>query len=330
MSLPDLIYRPRRLRRNATLRRMVRETRLSPADLIYPLFVDETLEERRPVGSMPGVWRLPVSEVAETAREVQALGIPAIILFGIPAHKDAIGSEAWNPEGIVQRAIREAKQAAPELCVIADSCFCEYTEHGHCGVLHGQDVDNDATLENLQKEVVSYAEAGIDIIAPSGMMDGMVAAIRAGLDEAGFDQVPIMSYAVKYASAYFGPFRDAADSAPAFGDRASYQMDPGNRREAMREAMLDVEEGADMLMVKPALAYMDIIREVKDATDLPLAAYNVSGEYAMIKAAAEKGWIDEKRVVLETMRGFKRAGADLILTYHALDVARWLNDNPNS
>jgi porphobilinogen synthase len=330
MSLPDLIYRPRRLRRNATLRRMVRETRLSPADLIYPLFVDETLEERRPVGSMPGVWRLPVSEVAETAREVHALGIPAIILFGIPAHKDAIGSEAWNPEGIVQRAIREAKQAVPELCVIADSCFCEYTEHGHCGVLHGQDVDNDATLENLQKEVVSYAEAGIDIIAPSGMMDGMVAAIRAGLDEAGFDQVPIMSYAVKYASAYFGPFRDAADSAPAFGDRASYQMDPGNRREALREAMLDVEEGADMLMVKPALAYMDIIREVKDATDLPLAAYNVSGEYAMIKAAAEKGWIDEKRVVLETMRGFKRAGADLILTYHALDVARWLNDNPSS
>jgi porphobilinogen synthase len=329
MSLPELIYRPRRLRRNATLRRMVRETALSPADLIYPLFVDETLEERRPVGSMPGVWRIPVSEVAAAAREVHDLGIPAIILFGIPAHKDAIGSEAWNAEGIVQRAIREAKQAVPELCVIADSCFCEYTEHGHCGVLHGHDVDNDATLENLQKEVVSYAEAGIDIIAPSGMMDGMVAAIRAGLDGAGFDQVPIMSYAVKYASAYFGPFRDAADSAPSFGDRASYQMDPGNRREAMREAMLDVDEGADMLMVKPALAYMDIIREVKDATDLPLAAYNVSGEYAMIKAAAEKGWIDEQRVVLETMRGFKRAGADLILTYHALDVARWLHDNPN-
>ena len=329
MSLPDLIYRPRRLRRNATLRRMVSETLLSPANLIYPLFVDETLDERRPVGSMPGVWRLPVSEVAEAAKETHALGIPAIILFGIPAHKDAIGSEAWNPEGIVQRAIREAKQAVPELCVIADSCFCEYTEHGHCGVLHGQEVDNDATLENLQKEAVSYAEAGIDIIAPSGMMDGMVAAIRAGLDGAGFEQIPIMSYAVKYASAYFGPFRDAADSAPAFGDRASYQMDPGNRREAVREAMLDVEEGADMLMVKPALAYMDIIREIRDVTDLPLAAYNVSGEYAMIKAAAEKGWIDEQRVVLETMRGFKRAGADLILTYHALDVARWLNDNPN-
>ncbi len=330
MSLPDLIYRPRRLRRNPTLRRMVRETQLSPADLIYPLFVDETLNERRPVGSMPGVWRLPVSEVAEAAREAYALGIPGIILFGIPAHKDAIGSEAWNPEGIVQRAIREAKQAVPELCVIADSCFCEYTEHGHCGVLHGHDVDNDATLENLQREAVSYAEAGIDIIAPSGMMDGMVAAIREGLDEAGFDQVPVMSYAVKYASAYFGPFRDAADSTPSFGDRASYQMDPGNRREAMREAMLDVDEGADMLMVKPALAYMDIIREVRDATDLPLAVYNVSGEYAMIKAAAEKGWIDEKRVVLETMMGFKRAGADMILTYHALDVARWLNDNPYS
>jgi len=330
MSLPDLIYRPRRLRRNPTLRRMVRETQLSPADLIYPLFVDETLDERRPVGSMPGVWRLPVSEVAEAAREAYALGIPGIILFGIPTHKDAIGSEAWNPEGIVQRAIREAKQAVPELCVIADSCFCEYTEHGHCGVLHGHDVDNDATLENLQREAVSYAEAGIDIVAPSGMMDGMVAAIREGLDEAGFDQIPVMSYAVKYASAYFGPFRDAADSTPAFGDRASYQMDPGNRREAMREAMLDVDEGADMLMVKPALAYMDIIREVRDATDLPLAVYNVSGEYAMIKAAAEKGWIDEKRVVLETMTGFKRAGADVILTYHALDVARWLNDNPYS
>ena len=309
---------------------MVRETSLSPADLIYPLFVDETLDERRPVGSMPGVWRLPVSEVAEVAKEVHALGIPGIILFGIPAHKDAIGSEAWNPEGIVQRAIREAKQAVPELCVIADSCFCEYTEHGHCGVLHGHDVDNDATLENLQREAVSYAEAGIDIVAPSGMMDGMVAAIREGLDEAGFDQVPVMSYAVKYASAYFGPFRDAADSTPAFGDRASYQMDPGNRREAMREAMLDVEEGADMLMVKPALAYMDIIREVRDTTDLPLAVYNVSGEYAMIKAAAERGWIDERRVVLETMTGFKRAGADMILTYHALDVARWLNDNPYS
>jgi porphobilinogen synthase len=330
MSLPDLIYRPRRLRRNPTLRRMVRETQLSPADLIYPLFVDETLDERRPVGSMPGVWRLPVHEVAEAAKEAYALGIPGIILFGIPAHKDAVGSEAWNAEGIVQRAIREAKQTVPELCVIADSCFCEYTEHGHCGVLHGHDVDNDATLENLQREAVSYAEAGIDIVAPSGMMDGMVAAIREGLDEAGFDQVPVMSYAVKYASAYFGPFRDAADSTPAFGDRASYQMDPGNRREAMREAMLDIEEGADMLMVKPALAYMDIIREVRDSTDLPLAVYNVSGEYAMIKAAAERGWIDEKRVVLETMTGFKRAGADLILTYHALDVARWLNDNPYS
>ena len=330
MSLPDLIYRPRRLRRNPTLRRMVRETRLSPADLIYPLFVDETLDERRPVGSMPGVDRLPLKDVAEAARQAYALGIPGIILFGIPAHKDDIGSEAWNPEGIVQRAIREAKEAVPELCVIADSCFCEYTDHGHCGVLHGHDVDNDATLENLQRETVSYAEAGVDIIAPSGMMDGMVAAIREGLDEAGFDQIPVMSYAVKYASGYFGPFRDAADSTPAFGDRASYQMDPGNRREAMREAMLDVEEGADMLMVKPALAYMDIIREVKDATDLPLAVYNVSGEYAMIKAAAEKGWIDEKRVVLETMTGFKRAGADMILTYHALDVARWLNDNPHS
>jgi porphobilinogen synthase len=257
-------------------------------------------------------------------REAATLGISGVILFGIPAEKDAVGTAGWDSNGIVQQAIRAAKAANPETCVIADTCFCEYTDHGHCGVLHGDQVDNDATLANLQKEAVSYAEAGVDIVAPSGMMDGMIAAIRAGLDGADFKDVPIMSYAVKYASGYFGPFRDAADSAPSFGDRASYQMDPANRREAIREALLDVEEGADMLMVKPALAYMDIIREVREATNLPLAVYNVSGEYAMVKAAAEKGWIDEKRVVLETMFGFKRAGADLILTYHALDVARWL------
>ncbi|MCK5308677.1 MAG: porphobilinogen synthase [Zetaproteobacteria bacterium] len=327
MSLPDLIHRPRRLRKNPAIRSLVRETSISPSDFIYPVFVDETITEAVPVKSMPGVSRIPLSDVGKVTRECASLGIPGIILFGIPAEKDATGSGAWDADGIVQRAIREAKNSSPESYVIADTCFCEYTDHGHCGVLDGDEVDNDATLANLQKEAVSYAEAGIDMVAPSGMMDGMIAAIRAGLDSAGFKDLPIMSYAVKYASAYFGPFRDAADSTPSFGDRASYQMDPANSREALREAMLDIEEGADILMVKPGLAYMDIIRSVKDATDLPMAVYNVSGEYAMVKAAAEKGWIDEKRVVLETMLSFKRAGADLILSYHALDAARWLNDN---
>jgi porphobilinogen synthase len=327
MSLPDLIHRPRRLRKNPAIRSLVRETSISPSDFIYPLFVDETITEAVAVKSMPGVSRIPLSDVGKVTRECAALGIPGIILFGIPAEKDATGSGGWDANGIVQRAIREAKNSSPESYVIADTCFCEYTDHGHCGVLDGDEVDNDATLANLQKEAISYAEAGVDMIAPSGMMDGMIAAIRAGLDSAGFKDIPIMSYAVKYASAYFGPFRDAADSSPSFGDRASYQMDPANSREALREAMLDIEEGADILMVKPGLAYMDIIRSVKDITDLPVAVYNVSGEYAMVKAAAEKGWIDEKRLVLETMLSFKRAGADLILSYHALDVARWLNDD---
>ena len=326
MTLPDLTVRPRRLRRSAAIRRMVRETDLSASDLIYPLFVDETISESMPVASMPGVSRIPVSQVGQVVEEATALGIGGIILFGIPAEKDAVGSSGWDSNGIVQQAIRAAKAANPDICVVADTCFCEYTDHGHCGVLVDESVDNDATLLNLQKEAVSYAEAGVDIVAPSGMMDGMIGAIRSGLDQAGFQDIPIMSYAVKYASGYFGPFRDAADSTPSFGDRASYQMDPGNRREAIKEALLDVEQGADMLMVKPALAYMDIIREVKDATNLPMAVYNVSGEYAMVKAAAERGWIDEKRVVMETMLGFKRAGADLILSYHALDVARWLID----
>ncbi len=325
--LPDLTVRPRRLRANATMRRMVRETSLSVDDLIYPLFVDEAITESIEVVSMPGVWRIPLSQVGTVVKEVQALGIPGVILFGIPAEKDAIGSSGWDDSGIVQQAIRAAKQACPDMSVIADTCFCEYTDHGHCGVLCGEEVDNDATLANLQKEAVSYAQAGVDIVAPSGMMDGTIAAIRSALDAAGFTQIPIMSYAVKYASGYFGPFRDAADSAPSFGDRATYQMDPANRREALKEAELDVKEGADMLMVKPALAYMDIIREVKDATQLPMAVYNVSGEYAMVKAAAANGWIDEKRVVLETMLSFKRAGADLILTYHAMDVARWLRED---
>ena len=327
MSLPDLTIRPRRLRKTATIRNMVRETSLSANDFIYPLFVDEAINEPVEVKSMPGVSRIPLRDVGKVVKEVAALGIPGVILFGIPKQKDAIGASGWDDKGIVQEAIRAAKAACPDICVIADTCFCEYTEHGHCGVLCGEEVDNDATLENLQKEAVSYARAGVDMVAPSGMMDGMIAAIRSGLDEAGFTEVPIMSYAVKYASGYFGPFRDAADSTPSFGDRASYQMDPANRREAIKEALLDVQQGADMLMVKPALAYMDIVREVKDATQLPMAVYNVSGEYAMVKAAAANGWIDEKRVVLETMLGFKRAGADLILSYHALDVARWLSND---
>lgn len=320
------VIRPRRNRQSAAIRDMVRETTLSPRDFIYPLFVDETITEPVPVASMPGVSRIPLAGVGQAVKEAAGLDIPGVILFGIPAHKDAVGASGWDANGIVQRAIREARDAVPELCVIADTCFCEYTDHGHCGVLHGHTVDNDATLENLQREAVSYAEAGVDMVAPSGMMDGMVAAIREGLDAAGFADVPIMSYAVKYASAYFGPFRDAADSAPSFGDRSTYQMDPANAREALREARLDVEEGADILMVKPALAYMDVIRAVRETTDLPLAVYNVSGEYAMVKAAAERGWIDERRVVLETLLGFKRAGADIILTYHALDAARWLAD----
>ncbi len=327
MSLNNLSIRPRRLRQSKAIRRMVRETSLSTADFIYPLFVDEGIDEAIEVKSMPGVFRIPVSDVAAAVRKVEQAGISGVIFFGIPKDKDDIGASGWDDDGIVQQAIRAAKAACPDVCVIADTCFCEYTEHGHCGVLCGETVDNDKTLENLKKESVSYARAGADMVAPSGMMDGMIAAIRDGLDAEGFQDTVIMSYAVKYASGYFGPFRDAADSSPSFGDRATYQMDPANRREAMKEALLDVEQGADILMVKPALAYMDIVREVKDATQLPMAVYNVSGEYAMVKAAAANGWIDEKRVVLETMIGFKRAGADLILSYHALDVARWLNED---
>jgi len=326
MRITNLIKRPRRLRRSPALRNMFRETTLSASDFIYPLFVDETIDEPVPVASMPGVNRLPLNRVGQAVSDVARLGIPGVILFGIPENKDAEGSGGWAPDGIVQKAIRAVRDAAPDACIIADACFCEYTDHGHCGVLKGHDVDNDLTLVNLQKLAISYADAGVDMVAPSGMMDGMVAAIRSALDEQGYTQLPIMSYSVKYASAYFGPFRDAADSAPSFGDRRSYQMDPSNREEAIREALMDAEEGADVLMVKPALAYMDIIRDVKEASNMPLAVYNVSGEYAMIKAAAMQGWIDEQRVVLETMLGFKRAGADVILSYHAMDVARWLND----
>jgi porphobilinogen synthase len=321
-------HRPRRLRRNEALRGMVRETVLNPNDLIYPLFAVPGESFAKEVKSMPGVYQLSIDKIVDEAKECRDLGIPSIILFGIPEDKDTEATGAWHDCGIVQKATAAVKEAVPELVVINDTCLCEYTSHGHCGYLEVGDlmgqVLNDPTLELLKKVAVSQAKAGADIIAPSGMMDGFVGAIRQGLDEAGFSHIPIMSYAVKYASAYYGPFRDAADSTPQFGDRRTYQMDPGNSREAMREMLLDVEEGADFLMVKPALAYMDIIRQVKEASHLPVAAYNVSGEYSMVKAAALNGWVDEQRLVMETLTSLKRAGADLILTYHAKDAARWL------
>ena len=309
-------YRPRRLRRNENIRRMVRETHLRVEDLIYPMFSAFGENIKKEIVSMPGI-------VAE-AKEVHALGIPAVLLFGIPETKDAIGSDAFSDSGIIQNTIRAIKAAVPELTVITDVCMCEYTDHGHCGVIENEDVVNDSTLELLAKEALSHAQAGADIIAPSDMMDGRVAAIRDILDEHGFSDIPIMSYAVKYASAYYGPFREAAESTPQFGDRRSYQMDPANRMEALREANQDVAEAADFLMVKPALAYLDILRELKDNFDLPLVAYNVSGEYSMVKAAAEKGWIDGDRVMMETLLGMKRAGADLLITYHAKEAARLL------
>jgi porphobilinogen synthase len=321
-------HRPRRLRNHPQLRRMVRENTLTTSDLIYPLFAVPGESFAKEVKSMPGVYQLSVDKIVEEAKEVYDLGIPAIILFGIPADKDTDATGAWHDCGIVQKAATAVKTAVPDLVVIADTCLCEYTSHGHCGYLEVGDLTgrvlNDPTLELLKKTAISQAKAGADIIAPSGMMDGFVQAIRIGLDEAGYQDTPIMSYAAKYASAYYGPFRDAAESTPQFGDRRTYQMDPGNSREALKEIALDIAEGADMLMVKPALAYMDIIWQVKQASNLPVAAYNVSGEYSMIKAAALNGWIDEQRVVMETLTGFKRAGADLILTYHAKDAARWL------
>ena len=321
-------HRPRRLRQHPQLRRMVRENLLTTSDLIYPLFAVPGESVAKEVSSMPGVYQLSVDKIVEEAKEVYDLGIPAIILFGIPENKDIDATGAWHDCGIVQKATDAVKAAVPELLVIVDTCLCEYTSHGHCGYLEVGDlmgrVLNDPTLELLKKTAIAQAKAGADIIAPSGMMDGFVQAIRSGLDGAGFEDIPILSYAAKYASAYYGPFRDAADSSPQFGDRRTYQMDPANGREALTEIELDIQEGADMLMVKPALAYMDIIWRVKQASNLPVAAYNVSGEYAMVKAAALNGWIDEERVVLETLTGFKRAGADLILTYHAKDAARWL------
>jgi porphobilinogen synthase len=320
-------YRPRRLRRTETLRAMMRETSLDANDLIYPLFVKFGTGLRDEVSSMPGVDQLTLDMLPSEIDELKSLGIPAVILFGLPDVKDEAGSGAFAEDGIVQQAIRAIKAHDPEFYVITDVCMCEYTSHGHCGALdeHGC-VINDVTLEMLAMTALSHAEAGADMVAPSDMMDGRVAAIRAALDAEGYSDVPIMAYAAKYASAYYGPFRDAADSAPTFGDRRAYQMDPANAEEALREVALDIDEGADIVMVKPALAYMDIIRRVKDDFGYPTAAYNVSGEYAMVKAAAANGWIDEKRVVLETLLGFKRAGADLILTYHAKDAARWLKE----
>jgi porphobilinogen synthase len=332
--------RPRRLRASATIRRMVRETSLSPSNLIYPFFITHGKDVSRPIDAMPGVFQLSPDRLAFEAKELVRLGIPAVMLFGIPAHKDPIGRENYDPDGVIPRAIRALKQATPELVVVTDVCLCEYTDHGHCGLLNRGNGDlpepklpqdfvlNDQTLPILGRVALAHAEAGADIVAPSGMMDGMVAAIRARLDEHGFSHLPIMSYAVKYASAFYGPFREAAQGAPQFGDRKTHQMDPANVREALREASLDVAEGADFLMVKPALAYLDVIRRVRDAfPQLPLVAYNVSGEYAMIKAAVAHGWLDEQRVVLEALLSMRRAGADLIITYHARDAAGWLQES---
>ena len=319
-------YRMRRLRRTATLRRMMRETTLSPDDLIYPLFVTHGQNVKRPIESMPGCSQLSIGNLLPEIREIRELGIPAVLLFGIPAHKDAGATSAYDPEGVVQLAVKAIKDEAPELVVVTDVCLCEYMDHGHCGVVQDGEVVNDVTLELLAKMAVSHAEAGADIVAPSDMMDGRVAAIRNALDDDGFTDSVIMSYSAKFASAFYGPFRDAAGSAPMFGDRRTYQMDPPNGEEAVREVLLDIEEGADIVMVKPALAYLDVIKAIKQETKFPLAAYNVSGEYAMLKAAAANGWLDEQRSVLELLTGIKRAGADLIITYHAKDAVRWLQE----
>ncbi|MBR9977190.1 MAG: porphobilinogen synthase [Bacteroidetes bacterium] len=331
MQTEETIYTPytefirtRRTRMTEGLRAMVRETVLTPKDFIYPLFVVPGKGIRKEVVSMPGVFNLSVDEVIKECREVYKLGIPAVILFGIPTQKDEVGSEAWDPDGVVQQAVRRLKKALPKLVVITDVCMCEYTSHGHCGIVRGEEIVNDATLELLAKEALSHAEAGADIVAPSDMMDGRVAVIRATLDDYGFTNLPILSYAAKYSSGYYGPFRDAADSAPAFGDRRSHQMDPANADEALREVAIDIEEGADIVMVKPAGPYLDIIRRVKDEFGMPTAAYQVSGEYAMIKAGAAKGWIDHDRVMMESLLGIKRAGADMILTYFAKEATRLL------
>jgi porphobilinogen synthase len=322
MVFPE--YRPRRLRKNSSFRALIQETHLVASQFVYPLFVMPGKKKREEISSMPGVFRITVDLLESEARECLELGIRSVILFGLPEHKDGVGSGAHLKNGIIQTAIRELKKKVPEIVVITDVCLCEYTDHGHCGCIINDDVDNDATLEILARTALSHAQAGADMVAPSDMMDGRVAEIRAILDENNFESVPIMSYAVKYASAFYGPFRDAADCTPQFGDRRSYQMDPANSREALREATLDVDEGADILMVKPAVAYLDIISRLRDEFDLPLAAYHVSGEYAMIKAAAERGWIDGDRVMEETLLSIKRAGADIIITYFAKDMARIL------
>ena len=322
MQFPE--YRARRLRRTEPLRRLVRETRLSPDHFIYPMFCVPGRNVKKEISSMPGQHHLSVDKAVDSAREAWDLGIPGVILFGIPEQKDAVGSEAWDERGVIQRAAREIKRAVPEMLVIADACFCEYTDHGHCGVLVDGELDNDASLDNLVRACLSYAKAGIDVVAPSGMLDGFVGTVREGLDEEGFDDTAILAYSAKYASGYYGPFREAVESAPQHGDRRGYQMDPANAREAIREVSMDVAEGADIVMVKPALAYLDIIARVRDEVDLPIAAYNVSGEYAMIKAAAANKWIDHDRAVLETLLSIKRAGADMILTYHAQEAAKLL------
>jgi len=322
MAFP--VQRPRRLRRTEGLRRMVRETTLQPSDFIYPLFVIEGRGERRPVPSMPGIFNLSVDAAVEEAKAARSLGVPAVIVFGIPDRKDAEGSRAYAADGIVQRALRELKSAVPELQLVADVCLCEYTDHGHCGVVARGEVQNDATLPLLARMAVTCAQAGADIVAPSDMMDGRVRAIRRALDESGLAETPVLAYSAKYASGFYGPFREAAQSTPQFGDRRGYQMDPGNVREALKEVALDLEEGADVVMVKPALAYLDVIARVKERFDVPVAAYNVSGEFSMLKAAARAGWVDGDRLMLEILTSIKRAGADLILTYHALEAARLL------
>ena len=322
MSFP--VQRPRRLRKTELLRGLVRETRLSAAQFVYPLFVCPGSAVRQEVSSMPGVFQQSADKLVEDCREVESLGIPGVILFGLPESKDPRGASSFKKDGVVQRAIEAIRKAKLNLIVITDVCLCEYTDHGHCGVLENGEVSNDATLEILAEQSLSHARAGADVVAPSDMMDGRVAAIRKKLDENGFQELPILSYAAKYCSGFYGPFREAADSAPQFGDRRSYQMDPANSREALREVALDLDEGADMIMVKPALPYLDVIARVRQEFSVPVAAYNVSGEYAMVKAAAQKGWLDEKRVTLEILTGIQRAGADIILSYHAKDAARWL------
>ena len=325
MAFPQ--QRLRRTRRTAGLRGLVRETELSPEDLVYPIFVTAGEDVRNPVASMPGIFQLSINHAVAEAQRAHGLGIPAVLLFGLPEHKDEAATGAYDPEGVVQLATRAIKEAEPELLLVTDVCLCEYTSHGHCGVVEKEtgEVLNDVSLELLARTASSQAEAGADIVAPSDMMDGRVAAIRSELDNEGFENTPIMAYAAKYASAFYGPFREAADSAPQFGDRRSYQMDPANAREALVETGLDIEEGADIVMVKPALPYLDVLRRVRETTNLPVAAYNVSGEYAMVKAAVQNGWLEERRVVLEALTGIKRAGADIIITYHAPDVARWLS-----